>query len=244
MTSSDSSSESSYGESSSSLSEPTPPRKREKRSKASKKSRKDKKKGSSKRKHGKHAKAKKSKKDKKKKDKKSEDEPSWKKEPEKRWQSWQGRGQSSGSDWKKKSDEDGSWRAEDWKSQRGWNSGGRWKQSNWNHWTKGYGAPKGQTPKVKARPNTRDDDMFDSWSESILGDLTVGEKASLRRLILEAQTMLVASLKDMTEPSEGTAPKKVGVAERNARMDQLRTQLAGVGDPLFAIHRTREVPQP
>ena len=40
--------------------------------------------------------------------------------------------------------------------------------------------------------------------------------------------MLVASLKDMAEPSESAAPKKVGVAERNARMDQLRTQLAGV----------------
>ena len=69
---------------------------------------------------------------------------------------------------------------------------------------------------------------FDTWSESILANLTVGEKASLRRLILEAQTMLVASLKDMAEPSESAAPKKVGVAERNARMDQLRTQLAGV----------------
>ena len=41
---------------------------------------------------------------------------------------------------------------------------------------------------------------FDTWSESILANLTVGEKASLRRLILEAQTMLVASLKDMAEP--------------------------------------------
>ena len=69
---------------------------------------------------------------------------------------------------------------------------------------------------------------FDTWSEGILSDLTVGEKASLRRLILEAQTMLVASLKDTAEPSESAAPKKVGVAERNARMDQLRTQLAGV----------------
>ena len=79
---------------------------------------------------------------------------------------------------------------------------------------------------------------FDSWSESILSELTVGEKASLRRLILEAQTMLVASLKDMTESSEGATPKKVGVAERNARMDQLRTQLAGVSltGPLEPSH--------
>ena len=101
---------------------------------------------------------------------KSEDEPSWKKEPERRWQSWRWRSQSSGPDWKKKSDEDGSWKAEDWKSQRGWNSGGSWKQSNWNYWKRGYGAPKGQTPKVKARPSTRDDDMeadWDYWSIAI-----------------------------------------------------------------------------
>ena len=71
---------------------------------------------------------------------------------------------------------------------------------------------------------------FEAWSESLLTGMTVGEKASLRRLILEAQTMpmLVASLKDMAAPSEGASPKKVGVAERNARMDQLRAQLAGV----------------
>ena len=54
---------------------------------------------------------------------------------------------------------------------------------------------------------------FETWSDALLTGMTVGEKASLRRLILEAQTMLVASLKDMAEPSEGAAPKKVGVAE-------------------------------
>ncbi|CAE7192582.1 unnamed protein product, partial [Symbiodinium sp. CCMP2592] len=69
---------------------------------------------------------------------------------------------------------------------------------------------------------------FDTWSEAMLVGITVGEKASLRPLILEAQTMLVASLKDLAEPAEHASPKKVGVAERNARMDQLRTQLAGV----------------
>ena len=49
---------------------------------------------------------------------------------------------------------------------------------------------------------------FETWSDALLTGMTVGEKASLRRLILEAQTMLVASLKDMAEPSEGAAPKK------------------------------------
>lgn len=49
---------------------------------------------------------------------------------------------------------------------------------------------------------------FETWSESLLTGMTVGEKASLRRLILEAQTMLVASLKDMAAPSEGASPKR------------------------------------
>ncbi|CAE7763100.1 unnamed protein product [Symbiodinium sp. CCMP2592] len=61
---------------------------------------------------------------------------------------------------------------------------------------------------------------FDTWSEAMLVGITAPD--------LEAQTMLVASLKDLAEPAEHASPKKVGVAERNARMDQLRTQLAGV----------------
>ena len=170
MSSSDSSSESSYEESSSSPSEPTPPRKREKKSKASKKSRKDKKKGPSKKKHEKHAKSKKSKKDKKKKDKKSEEDPPARREPEKSWRGWNWGNQSSSSDWKKKFDDDSSWKAEDWKNQRSWNSGGSWKQSNWN-WKRGaFGAPKGQTPKFKARPAAKDDDLeadWDYWSIAI-----------------------------------------------------------------------------
>ena len=69
---------------------------------------------------------------------------------------------------------------------------------------------------------------FDRWADGVLNDMTVGEKASLRRLILEAQTLLVATLKDMAEQPENASPKKVGLAERNSRMDQLRSQLVGV----------------
>ena len=36
---------------------------------------------------------------------------------------------------------------------------------------------------------------FDNWANSLLQNMTIGEKASLRRLILESQTMLVATLK-------------------------------------------------
>ena len=42
-------------------------------------------------------------------------------------------------------------------------------------------------------------DDFNKWGTSLLQDLTLGEKGSLKRLILEAQTLLVASLKDFAE---------------------------------------------
>ena len=40
--------------------------------------------------------------------------------------------------------------------------------------------------------------------------------------------MLVATLKDMTEQPDGASLKKVGMAERNARMEKLNLQLRGV----------------
>ncbi|CAE7446961.1 unnamed protein product, partial [Symbiodinium pilosum] len=69
---------------------------------------------------------------------------------------------------------------------------------------------------------------FNRWGNSLLPDLTLGEKGSLKRLILEAQTLLVASLKDFAEHPEGVSTKKVGLAERNARLDKLRNDLTGI----------------
>ena len=79
---------------------------------------------------------------------------------------------------------------------------------------------------------------FDNWANSLLQNMTIGEKASLRRLILESQTMLVAILKDMTEQPDGASLKKVGVAARNARMEKLKLQLKGVAiaGPLEPSH--------
>ena len=79
---------------------------------------------------------------------------------------------------------------------------------------------------------------FDNWANSLLQNMTIGEKASLRRLILESQTMLVATLKDMTEQPDGASLKKVGMAERNARMEKLKLQLKGVAisGPLEPSH--------
>ena len=39
--------------------------------------------------------------------------------------------------------------------------------------------------------------------------------------------MLVATLKDMTEQPDGASLKRVGMAERNARMEKLKLQLKG-----------------
>ena len=71
-------------------------------------------------------------------------------------------------------------------------------------------------------------DDFNKWGTSLLQDLTLGEKGSLKRLTLEAQTLLVASLKDFAEHPEGVSTKKVGLAERNARLDKLRNDLTGI----------------
>ena len=71
-------------------------------------------------------------------------------------------------------------------------------------------------------------DDFNKRGTSLLQDLTLGEKGSLKRLILEAQTLLVASLKDFAEHPEGVSTKKVGLAERNARLDKLRNDLTGI----------------
>ena len=77
---------------------------------------------------------------------------------------------------------------------------------------------------------------FDNWTNSLLQNMTIGEKASLRRLILESQTMLVATLKDMTEQPDGASLKKVGVAERNARMAKLKLKGVAISGPLEPSH--------
>ena len=54
------------------------------------------------------------------------------------------------------------------------------------------------------------------------------ETATVKRVAFEAQTYLVASLRQSLEQTDDAAPRKIAFAERSARMTALRTALAGV----------------
>lgn len=57
---------------------------------------------------------------------------------------------------------------------------------------------------------------------------TLAESAGIRRLAFEAQTFLVASLRQVVEQRDDGIPKKIGAAERETRMRALRAELAGL----------------
>ena len=72
--------------------------------------------------------------------------------------------------------------------------------------------------------------------------LTIGGTASMRRLHFESEIILTASLKaSIEQPStDSSTPKPTPIAERNARMTQLRNELSGVliegvGEPSHSL---------
>ena len=56
----------------------------------------------------------------------------------------------------------------------------------------------------------------------------IAESNAVRRLAFEAQTLLVASLRQIVDQKDDGAPKKIGSAERETRMGAIRTELAGL----------------
>ena len=74
------------------------------------------------------------------------------------------------------------------------------------------------------------DDAFDTWVQQVAGGpATMGQLASIRRLHFEAEVIITATLKAAVEqPSDLSQPKQVPLAERNARMLQVKTRLNGV----------------
>ena len=54
------------------------------------------------------------------------------------------------------------------------------------------------------------------------------EVATLKRLTFEAQTFLIASLRQTVEQTDDSAPRKIAQAERNERMQAVRTALGGL----------------
>lgn len=57
---------------------------------------------------------------------------------------------------------------------------------------------------------------------------TLAENAAVRRLGFEAQTLVVANLRQIVEQRDDGAPKKIGAAERETRMATIRAELGGL----------------
>ena len=69
----------------------------------------------------------------------------------------------------------------------------------------------------------------DAFLQNVLGRVaTLAENAGVRRLAFEAQTFLVASLRQVVEQRDDGIPKKIGAAERETRMRTLRAELTGL----------------
>lgn len=69
----------------------------------------------------------------------------------------------------------------------------------------------------------------DNFLRGALGrDPTLAENNGIRRLAFEAQTLLVASLRQVVERRDDGAPKRIGAAERETRMNAIRAELGGL----------------
>lgn len=69
----------------------------------------------------------------------------------------------------------------------------------------------------------------DRFLTQVLGRAPVlAEGTAIRRLAFEAQTLLVASLRQIVDQRDDGAPKRIGAAERDARMQTIRPELGGL----------------
>ena len=71
-------------------------------------------------------------------------------------------------------------------------------------------------------------DDFTNWVRQLDPGATIGAVAALKRLLFESQTQLLAMLKEQVTNPEPTVARKVPQAERESRLANLRTRLAGV----------------
>ena len=71
-------------------------------------------------------------------------------------------------------------------------------------------------------------DDFTQWVRQMDPTATIGGVASLKRLLFESQTQLLALLKDQVTNPDPLAAKKVPQAEKEARLANLRNRLSGV----------------
>ena len=69
---------------------------------------------------------------------------------------------------------------------------------------------------------------FTTWVRQMEPTATIGAVSSLKRLLFESQTQLLAMLKEQVTNPEPTAARRVPQAEREARLANLRNRLSGV----------------
>lgn len=74
---------------------------------------------------------------------------------------------------------------------------------------------------------TIDDAKFVAWVRTIEPNVTVGAVATLKRLLFESQTQLLALLKEQVTQPDTFAAKKMPQAEREMRLRNLKARLAG-----------------
>lgn len=73
------------------------------------------------------------------------------------------------------------------------------------------------------------DEVQSFLRRALTRDPTLQETATLKRIAFEAQTFLVASLRQSLDQSDDTAPRKIAFAERSSRMEALKRTLLGIG---------------
>ena len=73
------------------------------------------------------------------------------------------------------------------------------------------------------------DDAFNTWlRQDVNPAITLGDSAALKRLLFESRTLVMASLKEQVIAPDSAATKKVPPTERDARMQHVRNNLAGL----------------
>ena len=73
------------------------------------------------------------------------------------------------------------------------------------------------------------EDAFGNFARNVLGGLmNLGDQASLKRLLFESHTMILAQLKESITNPEASQTRKLPQVEREARMLRLKNNLSGV----------------
>ena len=73
------------------------------------------------------------------------------------------------------------------------------------------------------------DEAFNTWlRQDVNPAITLGDSAALKRLLFESHTLVMASLKEQVIAPDSAATKKVLPTERDARMQHVRNNLAGL----------------